>query len=447
MSREQLEAFAMRLRNEMEREREERNFFQLERDKLRTFWEITRNQLDEARTTIRNKEREVEEAQERADIETKNVMQQMKHLQYENQTKIGEMRAEMMTQLKMAQEDHTLQERELLGDKREFRRQLREKEECIELEMQKLKMEHSEQMSREREKFLNEAQEMTKIHEQRLQKYMEESEIRHRMEMSEVEERKNAQISKLIKEHEHSFGEIKQYYNDITTNNLQLISTMKDQMDELRKQSERSDKKVQEIMYQNKKLSQPLKEAQTELHELKKRQEHHDRDKTSLSRMKSRYEKLQKNFDAFKWETEALKMHCEKLTEERDQLKSRFEEAALELQQKTGLRNALLERKLEVLQKETEQREAILGEVLTLAGMEPQTLSLRIEKLLAQKNEKIEDLRYEVARMSKAYDDLLATFESKMIQHGIPIEEIRFQVAGPGRSGKPTPGTLVPKFR
>lgn len=52
--------------------------------------------------------------------------------------------------------------------------------------------------------------------------------------------------------------------------------------------------------------------------------------------MKSRYEKLQKQFDAYKWETEALKMHCEKLTEERDQLKSRFEEAALELQQKTG---------------------------------------------------------------------------------------------------------------
>ena len=45
MTREQLENFALRLRNEMEREREERNFFQLERDKLRTFWEITRKQL------------------------------------------------------------------------------------------------------------------------------------------------------------------------------------------------------------------------------------------------------------------------------------------------------------------------------------------------------------------------------------------------------------------
>lgn len=45
MTREKLEKFAHNLVAEMQREREERNFFQLERDKLRTFWEITRNQL------------------------------------------------------------------------------------------------------------------------------------------------------------------------------------------------------------------------------------------------------------------------------------------------------------------------------------------------------------------------------------------------------------------
>jgi len=54
MTREQLEVFAHRLREEMEREREERNFFQLERDKLRTFWEITRQQLEENRAELRS---------------------------------------------------------------------------------------------------------------------------------------------------------------------------------------------------------------------------------------------------------------------------------------------------------------------------------------------------------------------------------------------------------
>lgn len=244
MSREQLEAFCVKLRNELEREREERNFFQIERDKLRTFWEITRKQYEDSQGTIRNKEREVEVAQEMADLDTKNVMQQMKHLQYENQAKIGEMRAEMMTQLKLAQEDHAIQERELFNDIRELKKLCREKDEFNELQIQQIKMKHSEILSLEREKFQNETKEMSDLHERRLQEYMENSEIRHRMEMSEVEERKNHQIRQLIDCHEKAFGEMKSYYNDITINNLALISSIKEQMEEMRRQTERNEKQM-----------------------------------------------------------------------------------------------------------------------------------------------------------------------------------------------------------
>lgn len=53
MSREQLEPFVLRIQHELQREREERNFFQLERDKTKTFWEITRQQLEEYRHRLR----------------------------------------------------------------------------------------------------------------------------------------------------------------------------------------------------------------------------------------------------------------------------------------------------------------------------------------------------------------------------------------------------------
>ncbi|XP_025831292.1 dynein regulatory complex subunit 4-like [Agrilus planipennis] len=53
MTREQIEVLALKIKEENEREREERNFFQLERDKLRTFWEITRTELEEARAQLR----------------------------------------------------------------------------------------------------------------------------------------------------------------------------------------------------------------------------------------------------------------------------------------------------------------------------------------------------------------------------------------------------------
>lgn len=47
------------------------------------------------------------------------------------------------------------------------------------------------------------------------------------MEISEVEERKNAHISELTKQHERAFNDMKNYYNDITLNNLALISALK----------------------------------------------------------------------------------------------------------------------------------------------------------------------------------------------------------------------------
>lgn len=53
MTREQVEGHLERLREELNREREERNYFQLERDKINTFWEIARQHLDDARAEIR----------------------------------------------------------------------------------------------------------------------------------------------------------------------------------------------------------------------------------------------------------------------------------------------------------------------------------------------------------------------------------------------------------
>ncbi|XP_062702641.1 dynein regulatory complex subunit 4 [Aedes albopictus] len=424
MSREQLEQFALRLRNEMEREREERNFFQLERDKLRTFWEITRKQLEEAKAVIRNKERDVEVAQELADQDTKNVMQEMKHLQYEHQSHIGELKAEMMTQLKMAQEDHSLQERELLNDKRDLRRLLREKEENSELEVQQLKLKHSELLSQERAKFKEEIDAMTKLFEQRLQSYKEEAEVRHEMELSEVEERKNGQISELIQTNENAYKEMKGYYNDITLNNLALINSMKEQMEELRIQSDKDLKNNSEVMAENRRLVEPLKQSQSELVELRKKLQYYDRDKATLNRVKTRLGATQKQLSSLKLESDVLQMRCEKLVEERDQLKNMFEKSILELQQKSGLKNSLLERKLEYIEKQTEQREAILGEVLSLAGIEPQSLSIRIEKLLVQKNDKIQDLRYELARVSKMYDDLLSMMEAKLAKYGITLKDL-----------------------
>ena len=48
-------------------------------------------------------------------------------------------------------------------------------------------------------------------------------ELRRKHELHEVEERKNGHINELMRQHEAAFSEVKNYYNDITANNLDLI--------------------------------------------------------------------------------------------------------------------------------------------------------------------------------------------------------------------------------
>lgn len=55
----------------------------------------------------------------------------------------------------------------------------------------------------------------------------DELDLRRKTEIHEVEERKNGQINTLMRRHEEAFTDIKNYYNDITLNNLALINSLK----------------------------------------------------------------------------------------------------------------------------------------------------------------------------------------------------------------------------
>lgn len=47
--------------------------------------------------------------------------------------------------------------------------------------------------------------------------------------------------------------------------------------------------------------------------------------------------------------------------------------------------------------------------------------------MLDSKNSAIKDLQYELARVCKAHNDLLRTYEAKLGQFGIPVEEMGFK--------------------
>ena len=79
-----------------------------------TFWEVTRKELEETRAEVRVKDRELEESEERHMMEVKVYKQKVKHLLYEQENNIAELKAENMVSRNQNEFSRSL-EKQIMG--------------------------------------------------------------------------------------------------------------------------------------------------------------------------------------------------------------------------------------------------------------------------------------------------------------------------------------------
>merc|ERR1711871_915366 len=100
-----------------------------------------------------------------------------------------------------------------------------------------------------------------------------------------------------------------------------------------------------------------------------------------------------------------------------------------DVQQKSGFRNLLLERKLESMGEALEQKEAQLNEVVSRANIDPALVGDvqgRVEDVVEAKNRTVRELQQELERYIGAHQRLVQAAEEKMAEYGVPMEELSF---------------------
>ncbi|XP_056621939.1 dynein regulatory complex subunit 4 isoform X1 [Triplophysa dalaica] len=439
MSKEQLEEHIVRLREELDREREERNYFQLERDKIHTFWEITKQHLEENKCELRNRDREMEETEERHQVEIKVYKQKVKHLLYEQQNSLSELKAEGVVSTKLLQKEHTDLETQLHKDLRSLKVELKEQELSSENVLKSLQLKHDEETTDLRNDFARQVREIGCKYEKKMQTLHQEEEQKRKTEVHEIEERKNSHINTMLENHEKAFRDMRNYFSDNIHKNLTLITSLKEDLKEMKKKDERRTKEMAIVLQQNKELIESQERAKEEVTELQKQLTNYERDKSTLARMRAYVKVSDKEMKALKWEHEVLEQRFTTVQLERDELYTKFTKAILDVQQKTGFKNLLLERKLSALNDTLEKKEAHLSEVLAASNLDPTALNVvkgKLEEVLDSKNQTIKDLHYEVARVCKTYNDLLRTSEAKLRAFGFPVEELGFKPLESSVSGR-----------
>jgi len=97
------------------------------------------------------------------------------------------------------------------------------------------------------------------------------------------------------------------------------------------------------------------------------------------------------------------------------------------MQQKSGLKNLLVQRRLDVVGETTKRRDAELGEMLNSLSLNPEALhhvSMKLNEVLTSKSQVISTLQSDNLKLSKAYNDLMLVYRAKMNAFGVQIEEL-----------------------
>merc|ERR1711920_247411 len=300
-----------------------------------------------------------------------------------------------------------------------------------------------------RDQFEKNHQQLQEQYEEQVEQLKIDLELNRKVEIHEIEERKNQHINELLHNHQEAFDEIKLYYNDITHDNLLLIKSLKDEIQEMREREKRNAKRMALLTQENKDLSEPLARKLEEQRELEEKLKSYTKDKMALKNLKAHHKQLEEHAQEAKQEYRSTEERYRRLDKERDDLYRRFQKAVREIQRKAELgKNTVLEKKLEVISAQFDEKQAQLTEVLTAAKLDPAivaSVTKKLEQVLGAKNRQIKDLQYQVHQATKAYNDTIRVYESKLPALGIDPEEIGFELIQTATSLMPA--RMVTKVR
>ncbi|KAH9601363.1 Growth arrest-specific protein 8 domain [Trypanosoma melophagium] len=399
-----------------------RNYFQLERDRIIAFWEISKKQLEELKTLLRDREHEKAEAEERHEVEKKVFKQKIRHMMYEHQLQLAEVTSESERTLAIREEEYRQKERNAGSEIRDAKLILREQENEQREMASALAASHDRAIAEQQASFERKMKEMHLMYEKKTKDLHEEMDQRRREEIGLIEKRQEEHIAELREVHERTFREMKEYYSEITSNNLETIRTLKDEVYARKRTEAHNERAMMDVAQRNKKLTEPLAKLQRQKRELEQDLVNYLSDKEKLRAMKTEVREGEQELRTLSWEHEVLSQRLAKLEEDRDIILNRYNNMLQAIQQKATFRRVLIQGKLELVQSQLEGRDARLTELLKRANIDPESISdieHRVRDLSLEKDTMIGNLENLLAQQAQKQQMLVSTYETYLRGNGM----------------------------
>lgn len=419
--------------------RRNRNYYLIERDQVQQFYEIVHDEVDKTESHIRNIESQMEKMQDTHRNDIRIYLQKVIHLEYEHANNVDAVQTSGEAERSMEEDSHLKKKTDQKKLKLHLKRALQEQEAANVKEIKQTQSTLSKVSKKMREDFEKQHQKLIHNYEDRLQELRDDLELRRKMEIHEIEERKNRHINDLMDKFEKAFTEMRQYYNSITQDNLALIKSLNDEIEDLKVKHAQNEKTMEEIRKKNAMLNDPLKKTEKQVQELQLKLTNFDKDKASLKHARARLAAAQETLKSLQAKQASLKQLYAQAEEERDRLYSNFEGTVMNVHTRSNNKNVVLEKMLDEYRDIFEVKKAQFTSVLRASNLDPvvlQNVTKKLDDVLSSKHDQITELKYEIAKVQKAHDDLVRVYESKLAELGVPKDQLGleplFGVAGTG---------------
>ena len=176
-------------------------------------------------------------------------------------------------------------------------------------------------------------------------------------------------------------------------------------------------------------IVKPLEHVKKEIARLLELRGKNDSVREMLAEKQKLIVETQHKYADIEWQYEVLHQQYQYIDQEKKQLFEKFHGVVYDVHRKTGLRNLILEKKLETIQESLETKDAQTNQILSTARIDPQALGMirsTLEEVEQLKNEAIREIQTELKKIREAHSNMVKTYEGKLSEFGIPVEELGF---------------------
>ena len=406
-----------------------RNFYQLERDKVQKFWDISKKELANIKHELLNADEEIERMEANHEVEKKVYKQKVRHLNYEHRMMTQEIRAQSDREIEEITLKHQEQMQLLASQKQLLHTEVCTMKEKHEDKVKEARTEHDFLVQKtNRATYAAKIAETKAKYDEKISILRNELELRRRAELHEIEENINEHINEMTRKHDEAYREMKTYFNSITSNNLGLIRSLTEQIANMKQQDANNEKLMFEIEKENEDLNGPLEEVKRDVADLQQELHNYEKDKLSLRNTRSRLKSLHKEFGDLQQEYAALQEKYALVQRDRDVLVGKFETALQQTMDVVSMKNIDVEKQLVHAHMTMEDKDAQLSALMQAVNIELQameSIAPHLEDELDSKNRAIKDLHYGLRKVESQHQRVVAEYERRCRKAGIPLLDLQ----------------------